>query len=418
MTRQDWLTKIETREYGTLYLLPDLRIDDIIQLDKMIEQVSPREFAVEVVHRLLDTPPLERSAIGSWNDELLQYVAIGWIQTGSLNEWELPDNLPPYEAFQHGYRTYVADFKRSIWETFNTNIAPAFEAMQASMRQVLSHYAGSMQRAVATVEAAVAQIGTGFANMGPAFQINMDQLAASMRTTILASSIFDTLPDYREIAKRLVELKAAADTVDAGGYKFLLHYWEMRDLSSFVATSHVDSRVRNAAVTNRLLALTRREDFKTVLMQNFSESSVVKRRWRIVETALVAHRNRVYALSIPVLLSQIEGMFTDVLIVIGTVKRRKGKLYAKNADGSLKLGKDGKPVMLRGLGQVITNSDIGDEEGLQLLADVFTDWLIPERNAILHGRNVSYDKAKLSVQLVLIIYVLSLEFALFEDQTS
>src|SRR5690606_8578329 len=118
--------------------------------------------------------------------------------------------------------------------------------------------------------------------------------------------------------------------------------------------------------------------------------------------------------AIPTLLAQVEGMFTDALILKQLVVRVNGKLCARDSSGNPKLDKNGKPVQLHGLGQKVNNSDLRNEYLLEGLADFFTAYLVSERNEIMHGSSISYNRAKLSIQLVLNVYLLAAEFADFE----
>lgn len=60
-------------------------------------------------------------------------------------------------------------------------------------------------------------------------------------------------------------------------------------------------------------------------------------------------------------------------------------------------------------------SDFSDHEALENAASFLTDSLAPWRNAILHGRNVKYGRAKLSVQTLLMLLILATEVRAFEE---
>ncbi len=44
-----------------------------------------------------------------------------------------------------------------------------------------------------------------------------------------------------------------------------------------------------------------------------------------------------------------------------------------------------------------------------------TTYFIPQRHAIIHGRSTSYGKAKLSIQVLLIVFILANEVRAFEE---
>src|SRR5690606_17109414 len=193
---------------------------------------------------------------------------------------------------------------------------------------------------------------------------------------------------------------------DEGGYRFLLHYWTLADINEFVGIDRVDTKIRNAIVTRKLLHFTRQADFAEMLRECFETSTVLRRRWKIIEQALVAHKNRNYVLSIPTLLAQVEGIFTDALVLKGTAVRVNGRLCEKDTTGKPKLDKHNNPIPIHDLKQKVLKSNLQNEKILQALGQFYTSYLVDERNAILHGSHLTYGTAKLSVQLLLNIYLL------------
>ena len=71
---------------------------------------------------------------------------------------------------------------------------------------------------------------------------------------------------------------------------------------------------------------------------------------------------------------------------------------------------------LRGVSQLLEHSDFGDQAALDEAVSFLTDSLIPWRNGIMHGRNASYGKAKLSVQALLMVLLLAVEVRAFEEE--
>jgi hypothetical protein len=78
------------------------------------------------------------------------------------------------------------------------------------------------------------------------------------------------------------------------------------------------------------------------------------------------------------------------------------------------LNKKNNPIELMGLTGLLNHLDATDYEALEEARTLFTDILIPWRHAILHGRNTSYGKPKLSVQALLILLILATEVRAFE----
>jgi hypothetical protein len=216
-----------------------------------------------------------------------------------------------------------------------------------------------------------------------------------------------------EAAQRAAEMMVEGDeALEASGFGFADHLWNWGFVASF---AHIDPRVRDAVVTNRLAAVTRSEEFESWLEEEFTGSPVLSHRWEIVRQAVEAHRRKEYLISIPALLAQVEGVIGDALISKNRAVTDGRKLYRLGEDGRLDLNIKNKPVELRGLTELMNHSDFSEYEALEDALSFFTDSLIPWRHAILHGRNTSYGKAKLSVQALLILLLFAMELRAFEE---
>jgi hypothetical protein len=167
--------------------------------------------------------------------------------------------------------------------------------------------------------------------------------------------------------------------------------------------------------TNKFLSITRSDDFMAALEERVSVSEVVSKRRRIVVAAYAAHRERNYVLSIPALFAQVEGMFTDSMILNGLAAIHDGQLVALEPDGSLKLTRKKKPFRLVGLGPKVDYSPYQDHETLREVSSAFSEFLTARRNGVLHGSDVRYASAKLSTQLTLLVFILTTEILAFEQ---
>lgn len=165
--------------------------------------------------------------------------------------------------------------------------------------------------------------------------------------------------------------------------------------------SRSQPRARNAAATNRLLALTRREEFRNELLELFRQSKTLQRREGAMVLALQAHPRREYALSVPLLLAQMEGILRDCLFLNGIVAKKGKKLYALDVDGKIKLSRNGKPIEIHGLGQLVRHSGFESDASLQRAANLIVNQIVPARNGIMHG--LREGTAKESVQSILLI---------------
>ena len=195
-----------------------------------------------------------------------------------------------------------------------------------------------------------------------------------------------------------------AEIMDASGF-FFRDLLSEDDLLKLFGIEQVDCRVRNAAMTNTLLRVARKEEFAEDLESRFKDTYVLQGRWPIVENAYDAHRSRVYLLAIPALFAQVEGMLVDALVMKEILYVEDNEVFLRSHDP-----KNPKGGRLKGLSNVadqIKKSDLQEDWNFQIFANYVSDTLAPERNHIMHGQNIDYGKAMLSVKLLLYIWRLA-----------
>jgi hypothetical protein len=205
----------------------------------------------------------------------------------------------------------------------------------------------------------------------------------------------------------LQEIEHIDPLIEASGYGFLnLDELSISFLYDLAQANRVHPKSQKANITKKLWSLTCSEEFKTELHTNFHASSVLKRRWKVIEAALEAHQTHQYFLSVPPLIAQVEGTYTD-LLVLKEMAFRKGRDVF-----TIQKGMRGKKVI--GLNNLIERTDLKNDPAFVKVADFLLKKLVPQRNAILHGRVTTYNKAQLSIQLLLALFVLSSEIAALE----
>ncbi|NLX25451.1 MAG: hypothetical protein GXY61_05755 [Lentisphaerae bacterium] len=429
---------VEIEELGVMELRSDFTILDIEILQRLVEneEADSRDFVIEAIKRLLHEPDVNVDELKGWSRSSLEHIVIEWSKQQQDPVWELSQELDVFDAFEQAFRNYVANFWANFGQRMKEALAGVQRHMATTLAQSVERYiqptqfqetmktilAQNMERLIQSVQfqetmkAINKALQEQFKVINESIQEHLRKIAETSTFVIETGRFFENLPDFGSLAKTVEPYVRAAETVEEEGFRFVLGIWALADVVPFLGIDQIDEKVRPAAVTNRLLSLTRNEQFADDLQSNFERSSVLRRRWPIVERALMAHIDRNYALSIPTLLAQVEGIFTDALILKQLVVRISGKIYARDSTGQPKLNKKGKPIELSGLGQKVDNSDLRDEHLLALLAEFFANGLVSDRNSILHGSNLSYNRAKLSVQLVLNIYILAAEFADFESE--
>lgn len=224
-------------------------------------------------------------------------------------------------------------------------------------------------------------------------------------------SVLDYLPNISDLMEQWREVGDAQAVLEAHGFGFSGHLWTTTFIVTFAKGQ--PQRTGAAVTTTRLRAVTCGQSFEDELRRLVEDSPVLRRRWKIIASALDAHRHRNYLLAILALLAQLEGIIGDALILKGMAAPIGHKIYCKGADGHLKRNRKGELIELRGVGQLVQNSDFHSYEVLELTVDLLTTSLVSERNAIMHGRRTAYGTAKLSTQLLLLIFVFSSAIAEF-----
>jgi hypothetical protein len=110
-------------------------------------------------------------------------------------------------------------------------------------------------------------------------------------------------------------------------------------------------------------------------------------------------RSRKYELSIPPLFTQIEGTLVDAMFMKNLVVKKNGKFYLVDTDGNTRR----RPVTLD---PAIKHARLDEHRKLTSASEFMAEVLVQRRNAVLHGRDVVYGRAKLSVQALLILMIL------------
>jgi hypothetical protein len=462
ITKDDFLSdsiRVTVEPYGVMEF-SELLFKEVSWLDEtQTRQLSAREFAVQLIHANLLTPMFDMQEIRGWSDSLLSFVAFQWLrpqlEESALSEGasfddfktavysvnklligevgsELKELFQSQQHFINGLTGFLPSKQiASSWanldmgnilglsQLVNNIVVPTNPIFDQINNQVSSTIHGYTQPLIG--------LGTLFQQVSSSAQYIGDALSsitASLPQWTITPAIlqveqfFASLPGLSELAKLAQEIKADNDAYEKAGYGFSSDFVSFRTIRRFAS---VNPRVRNAVITNHWAKETRSSSFEQQLQELFQQSSVLRRRWHIVHQVIKAHRRREYTLAIPTLLAQVEGVITDALIMNGLVgpkvpkdPKNPHKLYLKELNGTLKLGRDGKPIEATGLGKLIDHSKWQQDPALQGVAELITTRLSGDRNAILHGRSSNYGTAKLTNQGLLLLMVLSAEVAVFE----
>lgn len=195
-------------------------------------------------------------------------------------------------------------------------------------------------------------------------------------------------------------------------FGFADHLWNMIYLGSFAG---LPASNREAVITNKLRAFTCSDEFVEPLLENVSSSKMLGKRSRIIERSLKAHQRREYELSIPSAMTQIEGVIGDAMFLKELVVREGNKYYLVGPDGAPKRDRNDKRLGPISLSPALRNANLDEHPLLADASDFLSGVLLQRRNDILHGRDVGYGKAKLSVQSLLVLSVLTDTFDELEE---
>ena len=215
------------------------------------------------------------------------------------------------------------------------------------------------------------------------------------------------------LLQMMEDAREGEEILEATEYGFADHMWSRVYLAGF---AHVHPRVRDAVVTKKLAAFTSSDAFAGPLMEELGSSRMLRRRSRVIELALEAHRRREYELSIPPLFAKIEGAVGDAMFLKDLVLKEGNKYYLLDGPGGQpKVNRNGKRLGPVTLDPAVRNANLEENTNLSAASEFLSGVLVQRRNDVLHGRDVRYGKAKLSVQALLVLAVLAEGFGKLEE---
>ena len=210
---------------------------------------------------------------------------------------------------------------------------------------------------------------------------------AAAITKGIATTLCSNLPDLEEMQRAVDEIMQGKAHLDAHGYGFAVFDAAPGGLR-LIAREQPSSRV----IHRLFLDESRAPEFTDRLLARVAASRRLKPRNPIIQAILTAHLQRNYALSVPCLYTQLEGILTELLVLEGTA-RRKGKHTV--ATGSTK--------RLVGLRSKAGAYGTKQTSMRTFVTSGILERLTPDRNAVLHGRTTGYRQASRSARLVLLV---------------
>jgi hypothetical protein len=166
----------------------------------------------------------------------------------------------------------------------------------------------------------------------------------------------------------------------------------------FAPLLSVDARVQRPLITTKVRKVTCTTEFENRVEDIFQSMPALRRHWKVMKEALYVHRDGNYILSIPVLFLLLESVINECMLYYLTATRKSGKFLSR------KLNVKGVKPELKGLVPKLQTSKFETYTSFYRDVNAIGEKLAIERNGILHGVSTSYATAKLSTQLVVLIF--------------
>lgn len=211
---------------------------------------------------------------------------------------------------------------------------------------------------------------------------------------IVSPEIQEWLEPFTKIQKAL---KAIKNFQQKPIYeKFEFNWLTFLTLDQMLTLLQMHKEGKDKEIENMLMRVSKNESFFKNLLEELSEIPLFQPRLRVLKEALRAHVDGKYALSIPCMLAQIEGILWDIA-------HKKGF-----AIGTTIITPKGKQKRVKGAYLLVDQTKLYD-----LMTDYLAEFFLNKiytagfRHSVLHGRNTNYDNAEDSMKLVMLLRALS-----------
>lgn len=241
-------------------------------------------------------------------------------------------------------------------------------------------------QAIAPMKEFIQNIGNTIKSINDKVAIEIQHFSSIANKLAQSDTVIKMLNFYNEEGKYILRAyEYAHDEL-----KFMPNY-SLFNTFHLAIKSGIKAKTPKRTLVNQLLSLSRKSDFRTLLIEDLESSSLSVKRRKIIMDVYECHCNRIYTVSIPMFLIQIEALLTEYLLRIGK---------AKKENGSIVKTKNGQPY--KGLSdkiKTIPNDSILDNEETSHLKTRVPSF----RNEVLHGNTSSYTKPLYSLQLLIIM---------------
>lgn len=448
--KEEWQSKLlyRSKQYGTIKFR-QLLTEDMLILANLVEKELPaKEFAIHFLKNQIEEPVIIIDELAQWDEKVLLKLAKKYSQMLASGEQY---QIKTFDEFQKVAISKLQKFKNvtaisqritfpgldsavsgylstaRVHEQISSMASVVLSAVnsQAWLNSIVEQqnrlYSAMASRVLDSVYETMSnsismlaiQAAGQAVNVANSFSARiLESFASYNNLENFRSALFPSLPDLSSFFEGLERYQQEFDEkfdqllkeLDESDFELAILVLE-EEFAFKVANSKPTAR--KGVITKKLTTVTSTPEFIQELEVLFA-CKILQKRWPIVRQGLLAHQSRQYILSIPVLLSQIEGIFTDLLVQRKLAYKNKLNIFALNPDGSTKVNKKNERIKLDTLSQKTRHAKGKFEElFISATVDEIIEGIIPKRNSILHGKNIGYASAKLSTQTVLLIQYLA-----------
>lgn len=222
-------------------------------------------------------------------------------------------------------------------------------------------------------------------------------IGASINSSIinlgLSSSFFNHLIDINDLFGGLSYDEFQKFIEDFG-------WLELVSLSYGVSLNKTYKESGNNGVWTKLIQDFSNNEFLESLKNECSNIQILSNRLKILNRAFYHHITKDFVSSVPLLLSQIEGLLWDMGIKEKIIENKTNSINLIDEKGNFILNKKGKPLECSV--EQLTSKLFGGNSELKkhISKKVYSEHL---RHPILHGRKTNYDNEILSTMLILML---------------
>ena len=207
--------------------------------------------------------------------------------------------------------------------------------------------------------------------------------------------------------KILEQLESSLELSDIEGWKAYTEEFGWIETISFAYAKELkNTLVKNGKeeTWKQLMQDLRDGDLLSEFESELGKNILLERRKKILNKCLEHHRNGDYISSVPLLLTQIEGILWDYAIKKGKIENLPNGKKLLDANGKEILGKKGKPIEAQ-FDQIVKFAFQGDSAFKKYATNSVYNHSF--RHPILHGRQTEYASEQRSAMLLLMLLVIN-----------